>query len=83
MQRQIDEPDDIFFENEELSSLYSNATTHTNCDEHSMPPPRNDQDHSKRNLLCFWLIGLCSGIGDSVLSSASFDVIKRLEGGSV
>lgn len=44
---------------------------------------RDSQDHVKRNLVCFWLIGLCYGMGYNILSSASFDIIKRLEGPTV
>lgn len=57
--------------------------THTECDENSTPQNRDIQSHLKQNLLCFWLIGLCSGITGSVLDSGSFDILKRIEGTSV
>lgn len=54
--------------------------THRNSTENSISQIHDDQDHLKRNLICFWVIGLCYGIGYNILSSASFDIIKRLEG---
>lgn len=43
----------------------------------------DNQNHYRRNIICFWVIGIMNGIGVSVLSSSIFDVIKRLEGISV
>lgn len=36
---------------------------HINCNENSIPQNRDGQNHLKRNLVCFWLIGLCGTIG--------------------
>lgn len=80
----MDESDDILFQDDiSRGSLHSNDNTHTECNENPTPPHLDYQSHHKRNLICFWMIGLCSGIGGSILSSASFDIIKRIEGTSV
>lgn len=43
----------------------------------------NNQGHYKRNLICFWLIGLCNGFGGTVMWSATFDILHGLNGVSV
>lgn len=44
---------------------------------------RGDENHNMQNLICFWIIGLCNGYGWTVMLSAAFDIIKRLNGVSV
>lgn len=39
--------------------------------------------NEKRNMICFWIVGLCNTYGPMVLMSAAYDIIKRLNGISV
>lgn len=65
------------------------------ADDHA-DPQSNPSDHhneqsleqshdpnEKRNMLCFWTVGLCNTYGSTVLLSAAYDIIKRLNGDSV
>lgn len=36
-----------------------------------------------RNILSFWILGLCNNYGFVVMLSAAFDIIKRFDGVSV
>lgn len=49
--------------------------------EQSMAP--NYDVNEKRNMACFWVVGLCNTYGPMVLLSAAYDIIKRLNGVSV
>lgn len=40
-------------------------------------------DHKWRNILSFWMLGLCNNYGFVVMLSAAFDIIKRFDGVSV
>lgn len=40
-------------------------------------------DHTWRNILSFWILGLCNNYGFVVMLSAAFDIIKRFNGVSV
>lgn len=39
--------------------------------------------NEKRNMICFWVVGLCNTYGPMVLMSAAYDIIKGLNGVSV
>lgn len=77
--------------NKEVSQDVENAREVCNVDnqrkqhtEHSKNSfPKNEDSLFKHNLICFWIIGLSNGIGISVLSGATFDIIRRLDGNSV
>lgn len=45
--------------------------------------PQSDDVNEKRNMICFWIVGLCNTYGSTVLLSAAYDIIKRLNGASV
>lgn len=80
IQRQMNDTDDISFQVvERVQSNSDHNEPHRDCSENAIAPNRVNKDHSEHNLLCFWVIGFCAGIGSTILSSASFDVIKRLE----
>lgn len=82
--RQMDDSDNFSAQViERVHTNNNNDDSQTDYNENAIPQIRVYQNHLRRNLICFWIIGLCGGIGASILSSASFDVIKRLEGGSV
>lgn len=56
----------------------------------SQPDQQNEQSiapnhdvNEKRNMVCFWIVGLCNTYGPMVLLSAAYDIIKRLNGVSV
>lgn len=40
-------------------------------------------DHQWRNVLSFWILGLCNNYGFVVMLSAAYDIIKRFDGFSV
>lgn len=40
-------------------------------------------DHNWRNILSFWILGLCNNYGFVVMLSAAFDIIKRFDSISV
>lgn len=44
---------------------------------------RDSQSHGTQNLICFWTIGLCNFFGSTVMISASFDIIKGINGDTV
>lgn len=44
---------------------------------------QSDDVNEKRNMICFWVVGLCNTYGSTVLLSAAYDIIKRLNGASV
>lgn len=52
----------------------SNASESTE----SFPDP-----HKWRNILSFWILGLCNNYGFVVMLSAAYDIIKRFNGVSV
>lgn len=37
-------------------------------------------DHKWRNILSFWILGLCNNYGFVVMLSAAYDIIKRFDG---
>lgn len=39
--------------------------------------------HKWRNILAFWILGLCNNYGYVVMLSAAYDIIKRFNGVSV
>lgn len=71
--------------NKSRSQDVENARISKHLEYHEDSTTKNvdNQDHYKHNLVCFWMIGLCNGIGYTVLSSATFDIIRRLDGFSV
>lgn len=36
-------------------------------------------DHNWRNILSFWILGLCNNYGFVVMLSAAYDIIKRFD----
>lgn len=40
-------------------------------------------DHHWRNILSFWILGLCNNYGFVVMLSAAYDIIKRFDAVSV
>lgn len=40
-------------------------------------------DHNWRNILSFWILGLCNNYGFVVMLSAAYDIIKRFDSISV
>lgn len=40
-------------------------------------------DHNWRNILSFWILGLCNNYGFVVMLSAAFDIIQRFDSISV
>lgn len=40
-------------------------------------------DHNWRNILSFWILGLCNNYGFVVMLSAAFDIIKKFDSISV
>lgn len=56
---------------------------HTEYNEHLPAPHRYSQNHRVQNIICFWVVGLCSGFGWTVMLSATYDILKRLDGVSV
>lgn len=81
----MNDSDDISFQVVERmrTDVDHNEQPHRDCNENAVPQNRSDKNHNEHNLFCFWVIGFCAGIGGTILSSASFDVIKRLEGNLV
>lgn len=45
--------------------------------------PNYDVVNEKRNMVCFWVVGLCNAYGILVLLSAAYDIIEQLKGVSV
>lgn len=67
-------PDDV--ENVRTSNHHNQTIEHKKS---SITQSLENQGHN-RNLTCFWLIGICNAIGGVLLSSGTFDILKRLEG---
>lgn len=44
---------------------------------------QSDDANEKRNMIGFWIVGLCNTYGSTVLLSAAYDIIKQLNGLSV
>lgn len=55
---------------------------HNEHNEHISIVQRDDANE-KRNMICFWIVGLCNSYGLMVMMSAAYDIIKRLNGVSV
>lgn len=43
----------------------------------------SNRNNNFRNLICFWIIGVCNEFGSIFMSSATFDILKQLNGTSV
>lgn len=43
----------------------------------------DNQNYKVQNIVCFWVVGLCNGFGWTVMLSATYDILKRLDGVSV
>lgn len=39
--------------------------------------------HNWRNILSYWVLGLCNGYGTTVMLSAAYDIIQQFDGVSV
>lgn len=44
------------------------------------PDPTITDVHKWRNILAFWILGLCNNYGYVVMLSAALDIIKRFDG---
>lgn len=80
IQRQMDDSNHI------LPQVIANNVTNVQDNQYNENPTAqncDENDHNKRNLTCFWVIGLCNNYGWIVMLSAAFDIIKRLKGVSV
>lgn len=56
---------------------------HEEYNENSTAQNHDNQNHKVQNLICFWMVGLCNGFGWTVMLSATYDILKGLNGVSV
>lgn len=75
----MDDSDNVPFHVMERVQSNDHTNPHNDYHENSTPPNRDNKGHNEKNLVCFWMMGFFAAIGGTILSSASFDVIKRLE----
>lgn len=57
--------------------------SHSEYNENPSAQNRDSQNHRVQNIVCFWMVGLCNGFGWIVMLSATYDILKRLDGVSV
>lgn len=55
----------------------------TNDYENSITSNRDNQNYRMQNVICFSMIGLCNEFGWAVMISATYDIVKGLNGVSV
>lgn len=79
----MDDSNNITFEVVGYVRANDHDNEHNENNEPSTTQNRDNQVHNEQNLMCFWIVGLCNGFGGTVMWSATFDVIKRLNGVSV
>lgn len=61
-----------------------NQTQTQNSSNNVFPPaPSIDDVHKWRNILSFWILGMCNNYGYAVMLSAAFDILKRFSGNPV
>lgn len=54
-----------------------------NISRHEPDTQQIHDDHNWRNILSFWILGLCNNYGFVVMLSAAFDIIQRFDSISV
>lgn len=53
------------------------------CNENPIAQNRDSQSYRVQNVICFLTMGLCTSFGWTVMLSATYDIVKRLDGVSV
>lgn len=56
---------------------------HIECNENPIAQNSNSQNYRVQNVICFSTIGLCNSFGWTVMLSATYDIVKGLDGVSV
>lgn len=56
---------------------------HTENNENAIGQSDNNRNSKVQNIICFWMVGLCNGFGWTVMLSATYDILKRIDGVSV
>lgn len=79
----MDDSNNVSFEVVEYVRANDHDNEQIEYNESSTTQNRDNQDHNDKNLICFWIVGLCNGFSSTVMFCATFDVIKRLNGVSV
>lgn len=63
--------------------INEHVNRHVEYNENSTAQIHDDQNRRVQNLICFWMTGLCNGFGWTVMLSATYDILKGLNGVSV
>lgn len=58
-------------------------TPNPNAPNHINQPTLVHDDQKWRNILAFWILGMCNNYGYAVMLSAAFDILKSFSGGPV
>lgn len=66
-----------------MADDYDNVQTNRPDQQNDQPTVPNYDVNEKRNMVCFWVVGLCNTYGPMVLLSAAYDIIRRLNGVTV
>lgn len=62
---------------------YDDDDPHTDYSENATTQNRDNQNPNLQNMICFCILGVCNGFGWYVMLSATYDIIKSLDGVSV
>lgn len=65
------------------TSRQTQSNDSDNITRHEPDVQQVHDDHNWRNILSFWVLGLCNNYGFVVMLSAAYDIIKRFDSISV
>lgn len=67
-----------------VDAIQNRPSTSRQTPNNDIPAAHTIRDDQKwRNILSFWILGLCNNYGFVVMLSAAYDIIKRFDGYSV
>lgn len=67
-----------------VTAIHDRQQTNQNSQSNASESTESFPDvHKWRNILSFWILGLCNNYGFVVMLSAAYDIIKRFNGVSV
>lgn len=66
-----------------VSAIHDRPQTNQNVPNHNNQAPSVHDVHKWRNILSFWILGMCNNYGYAVMLSAALDILERFKGNSV